>query len=167
MPLPTWDVFIGIAFLVGISYGFILRREKTITTLCSTYIGLVIATNFSEYLFQFFNGNKFIGNQIWIRSNASITTISIVVFLASIVFIAGAINSTNNRSGDLSPLEVIVYSALNIALIISAIIGFLPDGSKQGLLEASRVARKLFELRTLWIILPPIALIILNIKRRS
>ena len=119
MQLPSWDVFIGLAFLFGIAYGFILQREKTITTLISVYIGMVVASSFSSTVFDFFQGNKVIANQIWIRSNASTSSIAIVIFLATIFFVSGAINSkTKKGSGDLSLLEIIIYSALMMALIV-------------------------------------------------
>ncbi|OGD62136.1 hypothetical protein A2215_03845 [Candidatus Berkelbacteria bacterium RIFOXYA2_FULL_43_10] len=166
MPLPTWDVFIGLIFIVGIAYGLILRREKTITTLCSTYIGLVIATSFSSYIFDFFNGNKVVANQIWIRSSASLSTVSIATLLLATFLVSGAINSTSSKAGDVSFFEVIVYSSLNIALILSAVLGFLPEEARAGYLEASRFARILFDLKTLWVVLPPIALVILNFRRK-
>lgn len=166
MPLPTWDVFIGLAFVLGIAYGFVLRREKTITALCSTYIGIVIASNFSEYLFQIFNGNKLIANQIWIRSNASLSTVSIVTFLASSFLIAGAINSTQSKPGDISPFEVIIYSGLNIALIIATILSFLPETNQVAILASSKIASVVSNLHTAWVILPPLALVILNFRRK-
>jgi len=166
MALPTWDVFIGLAFVLGIAYGFILRREKVITALCSTYIGIVIATNFSEYLFQFFNGNKFIAGQIWIKSNASVGTIAIVTLLVSSFLISGAINSAKSRPGDVSPLEVLIYSALNIALIVGAIVGFLPEESRAHVIETSKMAKIIFDYKTLWVILPPLSLIVLNFRRK-
>ena len=166
MPLPTWDVFIVIAFALGIAYGFILRREKTITVLCSTYIGIVIASNFSDYLFELFNGNKFIAGQIWIKSNASLSTISIAVLLISSFLISGAINSSSSKPGDISPFEVAIYSALNMALIVSSIIGFLPDSTRESVIISSRAAAILFAYRTAWVILPPAALIFLNLKRK-
>lgn len=166
MPLPTWDVFIGLAFVIGMAYGFILRREKVITSLCATYIGIVIATNFSDYLFQFFNGNRFIAGQLWIKSNASVGTIAIVTLLVSSFLVAGAVNSAKNKSGDISPLEVMVYSALNIALLISAVIGFLPEVSRANMLETSKMATIIFNYKTLWVVLPPLSLIILNFRRK-
>jgi putative Ca2+/H+ antiporter (TMEM165/GDT1 family) len=165
MPLPTWDVFIGLAFLVGIAYGFILRRDKTITTLCSVYMGLVISQNFSKTIFDFFNGNTFIANQLWIRSNAPISTITIVLFLASILAITWAINSSNRTEGDISPLEVIIYSGLAIALIIASVLGFLPEASRNHILEISKIAKIIFQYKTAWIIIPPISLIVLNLKK--
>ena len=166
MQLPTWDLFIGIAFVIGVAYGFILRREKTITTLCSTYIGLVIASSFSDTIFSFFQGDTFIANQVWIKSNASLSTISIATLLVSIFLVSGAINSSSTRSGDTSPLEVIVFSALNVALIISSILGFLPEGVRATTIEGSRVASVIFAFRTWWVVVPPIALVVMNFRRK-
>lgn len=167
MQLPSVDVFIGLFFLVGIAYGFILQREKTITTLCSVYIGIVIATNFSGTVFDFFNGNKVIANQIWIQANASTSTIAIVLFLASIVLISGAINSRNSRSDGISILEVLVYSALMIALILSTILGFFPESARNNYIEVSKVAQYLYTYRTLIVVTPPIMLIFMNWKKKK
>ena len=166
MTLPSVDVFIGLFFLVGIGYGFILRRDKAITTLCSVYIGLVVASSFSETVYSFFNGNTMIANQIWIRSNASIQTISIVLFLLCIFFISGAINSSSNRSGDISPLEVIVYSGLTMALIISSILSFLIPESRAHYVEVSKSAQFLVNYRALIIIAAPLLLVVLNMRRK-
>jgi len=164
--IPSWDVFIGLTFVLGVAYGFILKREKTITVLCSTYIAMVMASNFSEYVFQFFQGNKVIANQVWVKSNVSESTVAIALFLIVLFFVSGAINSAASGSGDLSPIEVIIYSALIMAIIISTIIGFLPEASRNNITAASRVASIIYGLRTLWIIAPPISLVILNFRRR-
>ncbi|MEK7096610.1 MAG: hypothetical protein AAB881_01525 [Patescibacteria group bacterium] len=165
MPLPTWDVFIGLAFFVGIAYGFILRRDKTITTLCSVYMGLVISESLSKTVFDFFNGNATIANQLWIRSNVSVSTITIVLFVGSILAITAAINSSNRREGDISPFEVIIYSGLAMALIIASIVGFLPEATRTHILEVSKVVRIIFQYKTLLIIIPPISLVVLNLKK--
>ena len=167
MQLPSVDVFIGLFFLLGIAYGFILQREKTITTLCSVYMGIVISTSFSQTVFEFFNGNKVIANQVWVKGNASISTIAIVLFLASIVFVSGAINSKNSKSDHISLLEVIVYSALMIALIISTILGFLPEAARNNYVDISMAAKYLYNYRTLFVVLPPIMLVVLNWKKKK
>jgi len=166
MPLPSWDIFIGLTVVIGIAYGFILRRDKTITLLCSTYIGLVVASTFSNDIYQFFNGNKVIADQIWIRSGAPLSTISIILFAASIIFISGAINSSSNRTGDLSPIEVIAYSGLTMALIITSVIGFLPEATRGHIMDVSLVAKYLFQYKTLVVLAGPVSLIFLNIFRK-
>jgi hypothetical protein len=166
--LPSVDVFIGLLFLVGIAYGFILQREKTITTLISVYIGLVVASSFSGTVFDFFNGNKVIANQIWIRGNASNPTIAIVIFLITTFLVSGAINSKSKKGdGSISLLETIVYSALMMALILSSILGFLPEATRTHYIETSMSAKYLWNMRTLFVVLPPIMLVFLNWKRKE
>ncbi len=164
--LPSIDIFIGLAFVLGIAYGFILKRDKTITILCSVYIGWVIATSFSDTVYKFFNGNATIANQIWIRSNASLSTISIALFLLSILFISGAINSTASRASDISPLEVIVYSGFTMALIISTVLLFLPTATSQHYVEVSKAAKILVNYRTLLVVGAPLMIILLNFRRK-
>ncbi len=165
MPLPSWDIFIGLSFLVGIGYGFILKRDKTITFLCSVYIGLVIASTFSKDLFEFFQGNKVIADQIWIRSNTPLSTISIVLLLASIILVSGAINFSSNKS-EFSPIEVIAYSALSIAIIITSVIGFLPIETQKHCMQVSMLAKYLVQYKTVLVIAGPLSLIILNFRRK-
>jgi hypothetical protein len=167
MQLPSVDVFIGLFFLVGIAYGFLLQREKTITTLCSIYMGLVIANSFSKTLYDFFNGNSTIANQVWIRGNASISTISIVLFLLSIILISASINSRNKKSDEISLLEVIVYSFLMVALILSSILGFLPELTRIHYREVSQAAEILWDYRTLFVLAPPVMLVVLNWKKKE
>lgn len=164
--LPSVDIFIGLAFVIGIAYGFILKRDKTITTLCSVYMALVIASSFSETIYRFFNGNATIANQIWIKSNASLSTISIALFLLSILFISGAINSTASRSSDISPLEVIFYSGFTMALILSTVLSFLPAETSTHYIEISRAANILFSYRILIIVGAPIMIVILNFRKK-
>jgi uncharacterized membrane protein len=166
MQLPSIDIFIGLAFLVGIAYSFILKRDKTITILCSVYVGLVISSAFAQSVFNFFNGNSTIGNQIWIRSNASLSTISIVLFLVCIVFVSGAVNSSASRSGDISPIEVFVYSCFTMGLIISTVLSFLPPATSQHFLDVSMAARLLKNYRTLLVVGAPLMIILLNLRKK-
>jgi len=164
--LPSLDIFIGLAFIFGTAYGFILKRDKTITILCSVYIGLVISSSLAESVFKFFNGNATIANQVWIRSNASLSTIAIALFLISIFFISGAINSSANRSSDVSALEVIVYSAFIVALIVTTILNYLPAETSHRYIETSRLAKFLFDKRTFIVIGAPIVIILLNFRKK-
>lgn len=164
--IPSWDVFIGLTFVLGVAYGFILKREKTITVLCSTYIAMMMAGSFTQYVFQFFQGNKVIGNQIWVKSNVSESTVAIALFLIVLFFVSGAIISASSTSGDLSPVEIIIYTALTMALIISTIIGFLPEATRASIMATSKVGNIIYNFRTLWIIAPPISLVLLNFRRK-
>jgi len=167
MQLPSADVFIGLFFLIGIAYGFILQRERAITALCSVYIGIVIASSFSQSIFEFFNGNKMVAGQLCIKGNASTSTIAIVLLLASIILISGAINSKANKSGDLSPLEIIIYSAFTVALILSSVLMFLPEATRNNYIEVSIAARYLYNYHTALVVIPPIMIILLNFRKKK
>lgn len=168
MQLPSVDVFIGLFFLLGIAYCFLLQREKTITTLCSVYIGLVVASSFSSTVFDFFNGNKVIANQIWIRGNASNSTIAIAIFLITIFLVSGSINSKSKKAdGQLSVVEILVYSGLMMALIITSVLGYLPEATRNHYIETSIAAKYLYSMRTLFVILPPILLVVMNWKKKE
>lgn len=163
--LPSVDLFIGLIFLVGVAYSLLLRREKAVATLAATYIALVVTNNFGQTIFEFFNGNKVVANQIWIRSNASLTTVMIVTFLLGIVFISGAISS-HFRRADSSATEVIILSALNIALMISAIFSFMSPDMRAGYLAGSKIAQIIASNALIWTVLPPIALIGLGFTKK-
>lgn len=164
--LPSWDIIIALTFVLGVAYGFILKREKVITILSSIYIAIVMSTSFTEYVFQFFQGNKVIANQIWVKGNMSSSTVAIALFLLVIFFVSGAINASSTKSGDTSVFEVIVYMALSMALIISTILGFLPETTRTIMLETSKIGSLVYGLRTLWVIAPPISLVLLNFRRK-
>lgn len=166
MQLPSVDVFIGLFFLFGVAYGFLFQREKIVTALCSVYVGIVIAETFSGSVFDFFNGNKVVGNQLWIKSNASAPTIAIVLFLATILLLTSSIKAGRSTNNGPSMIEILLYSILSVALIISSILGFLPEATRTHYLEISRVARYLFDWHTLFVLTPPIALVIINWKKK-
>ena len=168
MQLPSWDVFIGLAFLFGIAYGFILQREKIIATLCSVYVGMVIASTFSQTIFDFFNGNKVIANQIWIKSNASVSTIAIVLFFITIIAVAGALNSrSGGKNGEISMIEIFMYSSMMIALVIASVLGFMPEAVQAHAIQVSKAAAIIFQIKTFLIVSPPIILVIFGWRKKS
>ncbi len=165
MQLPSVDVFIGLFFLFGVAYGFLFQRDKIIASLCSVYVGIVIAETFSGSVYDFFNGNKTIGNQLWVKSSASAPTIAIVLFLLTIVIVSGSIKAGKASDGP-SLLEIIIYSSLSVALILSSILGFLPEATRNHLFELSRIAKYLFDWHTLFVLSPPIAMVVSAWKKK-
>jgi hypothetical protein len=163
--LPSVDVFIGLFFVIGVAYTVLLRKEKAIATLAATYIALVITTSFGQTVFEFFNGNKVVANQIWVRSNASLTTVMIGLFILSIIFVSGAI-SASLRKADTGVVEIIIISALNVGLVISAIFSFMSPDIRTTYLAASKIAQIIVQYNLVWTVLPPIALIGLGFTRK-
>ncbi len=167
MHLPSVDVFIGLFFLFGVAYGLLFQREKIITTLCSVYVGIVVAENFSGTVFQFFNGNKVVANQLWIKSNASVSTVSIVLFLTTILLISSAISVRRRSDVNNSSLDNVLYSVLAVALVLSSVLTFLPDASRSHFMDVSAIARYLYNFKTLLVVLPPIVLVITGFRSKN
>ena len=164
--IPSADVFIGLFFLVGVAYTLLLRREKAVATLAATYMALVVTNTFGQTIFEFFNGNKVVANQIWIKSSASLTTVMIATFGLGIFFLSGAI-SNHFRKSDSTTTQVVILSALNIALIISSIFSFMAPDMRTHYLVGSYVAQVIVQNNLIWVVLPPIALIVLGFMRRD
>lgn len=165
--LPSVDVFIGLFFLFGVAYGLIFQREKIITTLCSVYVGIVVAENFSGTVFQFFNGNKVVANQVWIKSNASASTVAIALLLITILLISSAISVKRRSDVNSSSFDNVLYGVLAVALILASVLGFLPEASRNHFIEVSRLAKYLYNFKTLLVILPPIVLVITGFRSKN
>lgn len=164
--LPSWDLFITLFFIIGLAYGFILQRERIVATLMSVYAALVVSDLLVEPVGQFFKGDKTLFNQIWIRSDTSPFTIHLALFVGIIVLLSakGGIGSARGR-GIVSHLEILVYSALNTALIVTSIFSFLPEPTRDAYAAGSKLVDFLVKHHDWWIILPIAAMLFFGFQR--
>ncbi len=168
MPAPSWNLAITVFFLIGIVFGYILQREKIIATLLSVYVALVVTQLFAGNVFDFFQGNKVLFNQVWIRSNASPFTIRVLVFLAIIALLSakGGISGTKSK-GILSPIEVMILSFLTTGLILSSIFYFMPPESRDTFMRSSQLAALVIKYYPLWVLTPIVAMVALGFIRKE
>lgn len=168
MPAPSWNLAITVFFLIGIVFGYILQREKITATLLSVYVALVVTQLFSGNVFDFFQGNKILFNQVWIRSNASPFTVRILVFLAIIALLSakGGISGSKSK-GLLSPIEIMVLSFLTTGLILSSIFFFMPPESRDAFMQSSKLASAVIRYYPAWVLAPIVAMIGLGFIRKS
>jgi len=166
---PSWDFIIGMFFAVTIAYGFILQRERILTTLLAVYVGIVVSQVWSGTLFQFVNGDKTVFGQFFVRSDASPQTIQVILFLITIGIMStkSGLGSTRARAGLMSPIELFGYSFLTAALILSTILSFLPEASRTGIIEHSQLASKVMGYQIWWVILPVVLMLVTGGRRRS
>lgn len=158
--VPSWDLFITLFFIIGIAYGFMLQREKVVVTTIATYAAIVVTQIFGDTVQQFFQGDKTILGQIFIRANTTPFTIQIGLFVAVIALISAKAGLSGGKGkGMMSPLEIIGHSFLGTALILSTILSFMPIEEQQSIMAQSNLAAKLINMHNIWVILPIIGLI--------
>lgn len=167
MPGPSWDLAIGVFFLIGIAFGYILQREKIVATLLSVYVALVVTQIFAGNVFDFFQGSKTISD-FWVKSGASPFTIRILVFMAVIMLLSakGGIQGQKAK-GLLSPIEIIGLSFLTTGLILSSIFNFMPLENREAFMASSRLATMVIKYYPLWILVPVLVLVALGFIRRT
>lgn len=159
--VPSWDLFLAIFFVVSIGYSFVLQRDKVVVTLLAIYAGIVMAQMLGGPLQQFFQGDKTIGNQLFIKANASPFTIQAGVFLLTTVLVSvrSGMGKGISSKGALSTFELGIFSFLNSALILTAIFSFIDPAARDQFAHASRIARIFISHTSWWMVAPLIALI--------
>jgi len=161
--LPSWDIIITVAFVVGISYGFILRRERTLAALASVYMSYLVTQIWGQSVVDFFHGDRTVFNQVWIKADTSPTTIHIVLFLVLFFLMIGFTSLATSKT-KISGLGVLLQSFFTVSLLISSLISFLTDDQKAQLFEASKFAGLIWQYHNLWILLPVLVLIFMGIR---
>lgn len=167
MNAPSWDLFIGLFFIIGVSYGFMMQRERVVVTMISAYAAIAITGLVAPIAEKFFIGDTNVGN-VFIKANLSPFTVQTVIFVGIIVLITvrgGLIGS--KAKGLLSPVEVLAYSALNSALILSTILYYLPEIQRNQLSVDSKFAKIIIDYHDWWLILPIIALVVAGFRKGS
>ena len=167
MPAPSWNLAIIIIFVVGIAFGYILQRDKIVTTMLSVYVGLIATQALSGTMQQFFEGSKTLSS-FWINLHASPFTIRLVIFMVVIVLLAAKSGISGSKTkGLLSPIEVIIYSILTTGLILASIFYFMPASSRDAFAASSQMAALVINYYIWWILLPIVALIAAGFFRKT
>jgi hypothetical protein len=160
--LPTWDLVITLFFILAIGYGLILGRDKVVVTLISTYIGFVVANEFGNTLYALFTGKSALGGSFWVQTNLSIFLVKTILFILLIVLLGakGGYIASPGNGGLKSGILTGILSFLNAGLIISSLIWFLSEASRNALFSQSHLAFLIASVRNWWLILPVIVLLI-------
>lgn len=127
------------------------------------YAGIVIAGVLGGPLQAFFNGDKTVANQLFIRANASPFSIQSALFIIVTVAVtirSGLASRGGGGRGVLSPFELGLFSFLNSALILAAVFSFMTPDAQQQFAEHSRIARQIISRESWWFVAPLIALVV-------
>lgn len=168
--VPSWDLFLAIFFIVSVGYSFVLQRDKVVVTILAVYAGIVIANVLGDPFKLFFQGDKTIANQLFIRANASPFSIQSGLFLLTTILVSvrSGVGGRGSSKSSLSPFELGLFSFLNSALILTAVFSFMDPVSRLHFTETSRIARIFINHTSWWMIAPLIALVATGgLSRRS
>jgi len=159
---PSWDLFIFIFFIVGaLLYGFSLGRDRILVILISIYMALAVVSN--APLINQFNLALHLSENVILHISIFLSAFVILFFLLSRSALIKTIGD-NNAPGKW--WQVIVFSILQVGLLISITMSFLPA---EFLANFSQTTRSIFISdfgKTAWLILP-IAIMALAPKSKS
>ena len=158
---PSWDIIILLFFAATIVvYGFTLGRDRIVAVLVSTYLALAVADNF-PYVAQLsdaINRSGFTGFKA-----SSFLVIFVLLFI--LLSRSRLLQSVSSFGG--SWWQVILFSLLQVGLLVSIIFSYLPS---QTLAHFSPFTQVVFlsDLgRFCWIVLPIAALVFFGGHRRK
>lgn len=164
--LPTWDLFITLFFIIGVVFGFILQRDKVVLTTIAIYVALVITQTLADPILQFFAGDRAFLNQVFIKGVNNAFAVKTTLFAIVIAIVTTKSGLEGKGSGGvLSPIELLAYSFLNAALIMSSIFFFMTEETRQSFAESSRLANFVISHHSWWVLGPVALLIALGIKK--
>jgi hypothetical protein len=147
---PTWDIFILLFFVIGaLLYGLSLGRDRVIVILVGIYMALAVVTNAPTM--SNLNFDVSLGENSMIRISIFLGIFVVLFFLLS----RSGLLKTIGRSGAPGAWwQTIVFSILQVGLIISVTLNFLPKEMTQGLTEVTKQIFMSDRGRTAWLVLP-------------
>lgn len=153
---PTWDIFILLFFIIGaLLYGLSLGRDRVIVILVAVYMGLAVVSNTPVLNNVNFSLHVNEGSVLKI-------TVFLGLFVALFFLLSrSALLKTIGGSGAPgSWWQTIVFSVLQVGLLISITLNFLPREMTSGLSEGTRQIFMSDNGRSAWMILPIVFMII-------
>ena len=153
---PTWDIFILLFFIVGaLLYGLSLGRDRVIVILVAIYMALAVVTNAPAL--TALNVSLRLNENFVLKVSLFLGIFVIVFFLLS----RSALLKTIGRSGAPgSWWQTIIFSMLQVGLLISVTLNFLPAQVTQGLTFVTKAIFMSDQGRSAWLILPILFMVI-------
>jgi len=152
---PSWDLFIAVFFLVAVFlYGLSLGRERIIVILVAIYMSLAVVTN-APYIGQLRGGmDQFAALRIALF-------ISIFVALFFLLSRSAMLKALTNLTGG-GFLQVLFFSALQVGLIVSVAVSFLPSEGVAALAPLTKTVFASDMGRFFWIVSPILCMTMLK-----
>jgi len=160
---PTWDVFIFLFFIVGaLLYGLSLGRDRVIVILVGIYMALAVVTNTPAL--SNLNVSLNVSENFVLRISFFLGIFVVVFFLLSR---SALLRTIGRSSAPGSWWQTIVFSILQVGLLISVTLNFLPREMTQGLTDMTRNIFMSDQGRSAWLILPIAFMIVAPTQQRD
>lgn len=162
----SWDAFITLCFIIATVYGFVLQKDRLTVILISSYVALTVANFWGESLYKILlEKGELLGS--WTR-NTSLFSVTAGIFILFIILLAARSGfSVEERASVYTPFIMALLGFLTAGLILSSIFSFMPDDLRMGLIATSKMANFVWKYHTLWVVLPPIVLVIISMFGKS
>jgi hypothetical protein len=151
---PTWDLFILLFFIIGaLLYGLSLGRDRVIVILVAVYMSLAVVSN--TPLLSGIDLSLHVNENSVLKITFFLGLFVVLFFLLS----RSALLKTIGASGAPgSWWQTIVFSILQVGLLISITLNFLPRDMTQALSEGTRTIFMSDQGRSAWMVLPIIVM---------
>jgi len=153
---PTWDIvillFVAISVLI---YSFTLGRDRIVALLLSTYLSLAVATNlpFMDQISAWINRLGFLSFQV-----SAFLIVFIVLFI--VLSRSSLLQGLSSLAGGW--WQIILFSLLQVGLLVSIILSFLPAAVLMRLSFFTQIIFTSDLGRFCWITLPILALVFIH-----
>jgi hypothetical protein len=154
--VPTWDLFILLFFVIGaLLYGLSLGRDRVIVILVAVYMALAVVSN--TPMLETFDFSVALGNNSALKITMFLGLFVVLFFLLS----RSALLKTIGGSGAPgSWWQTLVFSILQVGLLISITLNFLPADMTRALSEATRQIFMSDQGRSAWMVLPILVMVV-------
>lgn len=163
---PSWDMVIVLIVVIGVTYGFVMLRERVLAMLLSLYAGVIVANTLAEPIAKFFNGDVALLNKIWVQSSASLFTIKLIIFSLTIL-VVNAKSNLSGRGGRLGYFELTAYSFFSVCIGLSAFFSFMEPDKLKAFVDTSKMVKLVVDHQALWLVAPIIVLAVIGSSRRA
>jgi hypothetical protein len=153
---------------MGISYGFILQREKILATILAVYVGWAVANVWAKPVFGLLTGRTVLMDQLWFKTDLTLFHVQVGLFVVIVVLLAlkgDFADITRRIGGSSSPLIVLAYSFLNAGLVLSIIFSFMGPRAMHYLERVSHLGNLVIDYKNWWIVAPAVIMIIAGFMR--
>ncbi|HAH04186.1 MAG: hypothetical protein UV78_C0075G0006 [Parcubacteria group bacterium GW2011_GWA2_43_17] len=160
---PSWDLFIILFFLAAsLIYGLSMGRDRAIVVIVSIYMALAVV-DYAPFAENLIKGTAI--EQFFLFKITSFVAVFILLFY--LLAQSALLNTIASRSATRSWWQAILFSFLQVGLLISIVLSFLPA---QSLAVFSGFTQKIFmtdSARFVWIIMPIILMALIKKPKRG